>query len=310
MLIKENVMSNTNLKLENFLEEYKGFLTAKQRTAILNGVELTTRLEHYARTALGITTEAETKKNTIIWSPPGAGKTFTVKNVAKAAGIDYIQYHGKASLNGFVMKMAKACYLQATTGINTTIPVWIDDCDVFFSDAASLNFMKIVLDNDDPAISWDVNVGNQITKAEKIGDTILSEALKYWDNGGVGIEIPLDNVRFTITTNKKLASKQDIGKRTINMHEHAVRDRCKWRAFNIDSDEAWGWMASVMLSDNVFQDDNFQLTPLQSLQLLQIFYTNWNNLSANSMRTVKEAGAMLFNNPDSFADEFEQNFLA
>ena len=300
-------MKKTNSNLDFFLEEYKGYLTAKQRSAILNGLELTDRLEKYAETALGITQEPETKKNTIIWSPPGAGKTFNVRNVARKAKLDYVQYHGKATLNAFVMKMAKACYIQKP---NTVLPVWIDDCDAFFTDDASLNFMKIVLDNDEPAISWDVNVGNQISKAEKIGDTILVEALKHFDNGGVGIEIPLDGVRFTITTNKKLSSKQDINKKKINMHEHAVRDRCKWRAFDITDDEAWGWMSSVMLSNNVFTDDGFELSPMQMFQLLQIFHTNWPNLSANSMRTVKEAGAMLYNNPETFADEFEQNFLA
>lgn len=303
-------MTKPNSNLEFFLNEYHGYLTGKQRTAIVNGLELTDRLEKYAESSLGLKKEAETKKNTIIWSPPGAGKTFTVRNVARNANLDYVQYHGKATLNGFVMKLAKACYLQHLAKNNNIIPVWIDDCDVFFGDEMSLNFMKGVLDNDEPAVSWDVNVGSQITKAMKIGDDILAEALKHYDNGGVGIEIGMENVRFTITTNKKLASKQDINKKKINMHEHAVRDRCKWRAFDIDSDDAWGWMASVMLSGNVFQDDGFELSPLQMFQLLQIFYTNWDNLSANSMRTVKEAGAMLYNNPESFADEFEQNFLA
>lgn len=300
-------MKKPNNNLEWFLEEYSGYLTAKQKSAILNGLELTDRLEKYAEQALGLRPDlAETKRNTIIWSPPGAGKTFTVRNVADKNSVDYVKYHGKATLNGFVMKMAKACYLGQKL---KTIPVWIDDCDVFFSDKAHLDFMKIVLDNDEPAISWDVNVSNQISRAEKIGDHDLVAALQHWDNGGVGIEIPLDNCRFVITTNKQLASKQDIGKKKTAIDEHAVRDRCNWRAFNINDEEAWGWMASVMLSNNVFQDDGFQLTPLQMFQLLNTFHKHWSALNANSMRTVKEAGAMLFNSPDSFADEFEQNFL-
>jgi len=299
-------MTKPVTNLEWFLDHYKPYLKSTQRSAIMNGLELTSRLEKYAMNALGAVKEIETKKNTIIWSPPGAGKTFTVRNVAREHNLDYVQYHGKATLNAFVMKMAKACYLRP----DQEIPVWIDDCDVFFSDQASLNFMKSILDNDEPALSWDVNVYNQISKAETIGDTVLANALRAFDNGGVGIEIPMDHVRFTITTNKKLSSKQDINKKKINMHEHAVRDRCKWRAFDITDEEAWGWMASVMLSTNVFQDDGFELAPDQMLQLLQIFATNWDNLEANSMRTVKEAGAMLYTSANSFADEFEQNFLA
>jgi hypothetical protein len=299
-------MIKPNSNLEWFLTEYSGYLTAKQKSAINNGLELTARLQKYAEQALGVAHEPETKKNTIIWSPPGAGKTFTVRTVAEANQVDYVKYHGRATLNGFVMKMAKACYLGQHLPV---IPVWIDDCDTFFSDKQSLDFMKIVLDNDEAAISWDVNISSQIARAEKQGDLDLVAALKHWDNGGVGIEIPMDRCRFTVTTNKLLSSKQDINKKKLNIDEHAVRDRCKWRAFNINNEEAWGWMASAMLSTNVFADDGFTLSPMQMFQLLNTFHKHWDKLTANSMRTVKEAGAMLHSSPDSFADEFEQNFL-
>jgi ribosomal protein L39E len=299
-------METPNANLQSFLTTYEGKLSSKEITAILNGLELTARLEKYAEQSLGLRPDlVETKRNTFIWSPPGAGKTFNVRNVARAANLDYVQFHGRASLNAFVMKMAKACYLRQ----NQDIPVWIDDCDAFFTEIQSLNFMKIVLDNDEPVISWDVNVGGQISKAEKIGDLDLVAALAHWDNGGVGIEIPVDNCRFTITTNKQLASKQDLTKNKKNIHEHAIRDRVNWRAFNITEDDAWGWMASVMISNDVFQEDGFTLDQDQLYTLLRQFKTYWPNLNANSMRTVKEAGALLFNNPKSFADEFEQNFL-
>ena len=302
------MMAQPNQRLQTFLTQYQGQMNSKQRSAILNGLELTERLEKYAKQSLGLMPNlAETKKNTIIWSPPGAGKTFTVRNVARAAGIEPVLYHGRASLNGFAMKMAKACYQQQ----GQEIAVWIDDCDSFFQDQNSLDFMKIVLDKDEPAISWDVNISNQITRAKSLGDHILADALRFYDNGGVGIEIPLDNVRFTITTNKLLSSKQDIGKKKINIHEHAVRDRCNWRAFNITDEEAWGWMASVILSDDIFQtiEKPFSLTMDQYWLLAKTFFDNWKNLSANSMRTAMEAGAMLYNYPDTFTDEFQQHFL-
>jgi hypothetical protein len=300
-------VEHPNSNLQFFLDTFSGYLTAKQRSAILNGLELTARLERYAEQALGQRRDlVETKKNTIIWSPPGAGKTFTVRNVAQQQNIDYVKFHGRASLNAFVMKMAKALYLHGT---RTVVPVWIDDCDSFFTEKASLDFMKIVLDNDEPAISWDVNVSSQITRAEKMGDLDLVAALRHWDNGGVGILIPADRCRFIITTNKKLASKQEIGRKKTSMDEHAIRDRVNWRSFDITDEESWGWMSSVMLSNNVFQEDGFQLNPMQMFQLLNTFHKNWSKLNANSMRTVKEAGAILYNSPDTFADEFEQNFL-
>jgi hypothetical protein len=300
-------MAKPNANAEQFLEEYKGALTTKQRSAILNGLELSERLESYAEQALGLRPDlVETKPHTVIWSPPGAGKTFTVRNVANRANLSYIKYHGKATLNGFVMKMAVALHKDQTSPV---IPVWIDDCDTFFSDERSLNFMKDVLDTDEGNITWDVNLTSQVASARKNGRDDLADALEYWNNGGVGIQIPMDRCRFIITTNKKLASKRDINKKKINMHEHAVRDRTMWRGFDINSEEAWGWMASTMISNDVFADDGFSLTSFQMYQLLTTFHTNWDRLSANSMRTVKDAGAMLYNNPRTFADEFEQNFL-
>jgi hypothetical protein len=300
-------MAKVKSNLEFFLTEYAGHLTNRQVSAIRNGLELTTALEETAQQALGLRKDlVETKRNTIIWSPPGVGKTFTVRNVADKAKLDYVKYHGKSTLNGFVMKMAKACYLF---GNKKTIPVWIDDCDSFFSDKQSLDFMKIVLDNDEPMVSWNVNMGSQISKAEKEGDDDLASALKHFDNGGVGIEIPLNNCRFVITTNKKLAGKQDLAKKKTAIDEHAIRDRVNWRAFDITAEEAWGWMSSVMLSSNVFVDDGFTLTPFQMHLLLSTFYNHWDQLNANSMRTVKEAGAMLYNNPKTFATQFQQHFL-
>jgi hypothetical protein len=311
-------MTKYTSNLDFFLKEFKGYLTARQISAIQNGLVLTERLQRYAEEAVGLRPDiAETKKNTIIWSPPGAGKTFTVGNVIDDNGLEIVKYHGRASLNAFVIKMAVSAYKNQEADV---IPVWIDDCDAFFGDKPSLDFMKMVLDTNEPVISWDVNMTGEIAKAENAAAKSISvvnaqqsqtiaEALRHFNNGGVGVEIPADQFRFVITTNKKLASKQDINKRKTNIDEHAVRDRCKWKAFDITDEEAWGWMASVMLSDNVFKKDGFELAPLQMFQLLQIFHTNWANLNANSMRTVKEAGAMLYNNPETFADEFEQNFI-
>jgi hypothetical protein len=306
----------SKLDLNTFLKEFKGYLTARQISAIHNGLVLTERLEKYATQALGLRPDlAETKKNTILWSPPGAGKTFTVRNVIEENNLQIVKFHGKASLNSFTIKMAVHAYCNQDA--SHIIPVWIDDCDAFFKEKESLDFMKIVLDNENPVISWDVNMTTEIAKAEntgmKTGDLTVANALKHFNNGGVGIEIPGDQFRFIITTNKKLASKQEVNApraKKIAIDEHAIRDRVNWRAFDINSEEAWGWMASVMLTSDVFAKDGFSLDPMQIFQLLQIFHTHWDELSANSMRTVKEAGALLYNNPDTFADEFEQNFLS
>ena len=98
-------------------------------------------------------------------------------------------------------------------------------------------------------------------------------------------------------------------KNAKKMGEHAVRDRTAFKQFNITSEEAWGWMASNLLSCNVFEQHGFELNKEQTFVFLDTFYRMWDRLNANSMRTVKEAGAMLYNDSEEFTDEFEQNFL-
>lgn len=282
------------------------FLTSRQRAAIDNGYKLTERLERYVEQSLGLRDDqVSTKRHSIIWSPPGAGKTFTVNKTCEDNGIKPIKFHGQTSMNAFAITMAVHHYTKP----DQVKQVWVDDCDGFFMDSDSLNVMKGVLDEDRNILGWNVNMSTEIAKAEKAGNDIVAEAIRACSTEGVGMEIPTDNFRFIITTNKKLAGKKESTKSQKKMDEHAVRDRVQWRQFDITDDEAWGWMASNMLSSNVFEDNGFKLDSTQTFLLLDTFYKHWKNLNANSMRTVKEAGAMLYNNPEDFMDEFEQNFL-
>lgn len=279
--------------------------SSKQKNAIDYGSSLTERLERYVETSLGIRNDqVSTKRHTIIWSPPGAGKTYTVNQTCESNNIDPIKFHGTSSMNAFAIRMA----CEALYNNDSIKTVWIDDCDGFFMDSDSLNVMKGVLDEDRNILGWNVNMSTEIAKAEKAGNNMVADAIRHFQSG-VGMEIPTDDFRFIVTTNKKLASKKEATKSQKKMDEHAVRDRVNWRQFDITDEEAWGWMASNMLSGNVFVKEGFKLDQEQMFVLLNTFYNHWNKLSANSMRTVKEAGAMLYNSPDTFIDEFEQNFL-
>ena len=283
-----------------------GYWTSRQKNAIKNGYDLTDRLKRYTKEALGVSKgQFETKRHTIIWSGPGAGKTFTVNDECNKNRIKPIKFHGNTSMSAFAQLMAVHAYKNP----KATKIVWVDDCDGFFIDSDSLNVMKGVLDQDRNILGWNVNMSTEIAKAEKAGNDVVAEAIRHFSTEGVGLEVPTDTFRFIITTNKKLASKQEALKSQKKMDEHAVRDRCNFRSFDITSEEAWGWMASNMLSTNVFAEHGFKLSDTDLHMILDTFYRHWDKLSANSMRTVMEAGAMLKNSPETFADEFEQNFL-
>jgi len=282
------------------------YWSKRQKNAIDYGYELTDRLRRYTRQALGLEpSQVETKRHTVIWSGPGAGKTFTVNSEIRGNRLRPLKFHGMTSMNAFAIAMA----VEAKFNSNPNKLVWVDDCDGFFMDNDALNIMKGVLDEDRNVLGYNINMGGEIAKAEKAGNQEVVAAISEFSTAGVGMEIPTDDFRFIITTNKKLANKRESMQSERKMHEHAIRDRVNFRQFDITDDEAWGWMASNMLSSNVFKDKKFKLTQEQTYKLLDIFYNNWKQLSANSMRTVMEAGAMLYNNPETFTDEFEQNFL-
>jgi hypothetical protein len=338
--MKNNVAKLEVLSRDNFTEymnQYAGLMSKRQKDAILNGFELTDRLEKYTEVAMGLRDDMLfSKRHTIIWSPPGAGKTYTANQVIEANGLTPLKIHGASTIYNFMVKLATVCYKNR----GKKFTVWLDDCDSFFSkgsgDIDNLNIIKGVLDDEREqqpdgtggVLQYNVDVTNTIIKAEQAeennpgcGRGITADALNHFrDPDGLGVIIPQSNIQYFWTTNKNLATKKEAFATNkqgltsqIKIDEHAVRDRVNWRKFDITDDEAWGWMASTMLSNDVFEGDpgmqGKTLDTEQLMILLQTFYNNWDNLEANSMRTVKEAGAMLCMDPDNFQDEFEQNFV-
>jgi hypothetical protein len=333
-----NVLKLDFLTKDNYttyMDKYAPLLKKKQKEAIRNGFDLTERLQNYTETAMGLRPDIlSTKRHMIIWSPPGAGKTFTANQTIESNNVEVLKIHGASTINAFMVKLATVCYKNQ--GIDFS--VWLDDCDSFFGrgsgDIDNLNIIKGITDDErEPdgngrggILQYNVDVSRTILQAEKAAETnpsrmIIAEALNHFrDSDGLGVTIPMHNVQFFWTTNKKLASKKEAftpnrnGQlNQIKVDEHAVRDRVIWRKFDINDDEAWGWMASNMLCNDVFKNDpgmqGRTLSTDQLMVLLTTFHKHWPNLEANSMRTVKEAGAMLLQDPDNFQDEFEQNYV-
>lgn len=335
--MKNNVQKLKVLSKDNFTEymnQYAGLMSKRQKDAILNGFDLTDRLEKYTETAMGLRPDIlSTKRHTIIWSPPGAGKTFTANQTIEKNNVPVLKIHGASTINAFMVKLATVCYKNKGKDFS----VWLDDCDSFFTrgsgDIDNLNIVKGILDDErEPdqngkggILQYNVDVSRTIASARLAEEMnpakgITADALEYFrDPDGLGVTIPMSNVQFFWTTNKNLATRKEAfdtknGKTNQQkIDEHAVRDRVNWRKFDITDDEAWGWMASTMLSNDVFAGDpgmqGKTLSTEQLMILLQTFYNNWDNLEANSMRTVKEAGAMLLQDPENFQDEFEQNYV-
>lgn len=277
--------------------------TGEQNYFIAHGKKNMDRLSLITRAALGIVKKKyEVKRHTYIYSPPGAGKTFTVQAAADAAKVKLIKVPGGASMNAFITQIATAAFSMPPRG---DLIVWVDDCDSLFMDEESVNVMKGAMDEERNVLSWNKNLTMQIMGYEKSdhpNDQLKAAALRHYQiEGGVGIVIPTDRIRFIVTSNKNLCPPADVftrkGSKKMNMHEGALRDRVNYEEFELSENEAWGWVAAVLMGNKVLD-----LTQGQKQILLDWMWSHWDKLPAKSMRAVKDYAALMLNHPGDYPD--------
>ena len=97
-MAKSNVIKLSQNNFDQYMKKYAGMMNKHQKDAIANGFELTKRLEKYTETALGLRPDIlATKRHNVIWSPPGAGKTFTANQVIEKNNVPVLKIHGASS---------------------------------------------------------------------------------------------------------------------------------------------------------------------------------------------------------------------
>jgi hypothetical protein len=279
----------------------------EQQKFISGGARNTLKLQQLVKHSLGLTKqEIESKRHVYIFSPPGAGKTFTVQSIADAANVNLVKIQGAASLNAFVVQLATAAYahMQGLICCPSGLTVWIDDCDSLFMEADALNLMKGALDQERNVLSYNKNftimIKNYLSSTSS-NDKFIGDALQYFQKAGsVGIEIPTDNMRFIITSNRQLTAPSEELNTAKKMHSAAIRDRVSYKAFDLKRNEQWGWIASIAMSVDVYK-----LSAAKKTELLVWMYDNWDNLPATSMRAVKELAAMMVNNKAEYISDWE-----
>jgi hypothetical protein len=270
--------------------------SAEQVRYIQRGDELTTDLQHNVETALGLHKhDYVVKRHYYIYSPPGAGKTFTVQTTADRRGVSLAKFQGNTSIFAFVATIAAAAYLSP----GEPLTVWIDDCDGLFVDMDSLNLMKGVLDEDRNVLSYSKSLFSFIAQLEKSSEAnanVMAAALKQFQPaGGMGIEVPTSNMSFIITSNMQLTAPSAVATTKRKMNEAAIRDRLNYIPYDLDVKESWGWVASQLLNNKVLD-----LNDEQKAVLLGWMWDNWDRLSSRSMRAVRDLAARMLNNPTTY----------
>jgi hypothetical protein len=160
------------------------------------------------------------------------------------------------------------------------------------------------MDNERNVATWNKNLTHQIAnylKSENPKEQLVGTALRHFQpSGSVGIEVPTHNVRFIVTSNKALTAPSANLTTQRKMHEAALRDRVAYKDFTLDEKRAWGWIAHLVMDNNVLDLD----TEIKQT-LLVWMYDNWSRLPATSMRAVQELAALYINHPEDYEAHWE-----
>lgn len=272
--------------------------TTLQKAYISDGEKKNKLFRELIEHGLGVRQlQASPKRHYYITGGPGIGKTFTVNQIAKENKIDLIRIQGVSSMNALCIQLATAAFLSQ----GETVRCWIDDCDSIFMDVQSLSVMKGVFDSDRNVMSWNKNMTTAIMQYENssnANDKLIAQALRqYQVKGGVGIEIPVENFNFIVTSNHGLTPSNPPPRTKRHIDESAIRDRVNYRDLGLDKNTSWGWMAATALKAPLYK-----ISKTNRHYLLDWMYQNWDNLPSVSLRAVEELAADIVNNPVDFPD--------
>lgn len=279
--------------------------TILQKAFIEMGENRHKQLEEIITKAYGkANLKVQYKRHAYLAGGPGIGKTFAVNHLANKYKINLIKIQTIISMNALAVQLAVAAFMSP----DKTIYVSIDDCDSIFMKAEGLSVMKGILDNDRNMFTWNKNLSSQIAGYEKSKhpeDKLKAEALRHFQPvGGVGVEIPTDNMRFIISSNRFLAPSNPLPNTQIKIDESAIRDRVDYKDCDFDKDEQWGWAAYITLKANIFN-----LSISQKRIILIWMYDNWLALPSVSMRAINDLAEDMVNYPEEYSDKWNQRLV-
>jgi hypothetical protein len=103
--------------------------------------------------------------------------------------------------------------------------------------------------------------------------------------GSVGMEIPMDKVRFIVICNRDLEDKK-LFRGKIWSAVEAIVDRVKYKRLDFEWKVSWGWLAYILENTQPF--DAEELTDEQKTELASWMWVNWENVRNPSYRTIEE----------------------
>lgn len=253
---------------------------------------------------IGVNTgkKVESKRHTIISGPPGIGKSYTTMRAIESSGANYIQLGAGDTESKIALQLA---YAVNKLGEDDELIILIDDADdIVFGDYSAANRWKFAMAKEEPVYRHGVNLHNMRNKFEKDGRLDLAYAIDAFTvEGSVGIEVPMNRVRFVIICNANLEDSRTFRSRKIYTAVEAIVDRVKYKRLDFEWKVSWGWLAYVLENSQPFP--HHPLSDEQKSDLANWLWARWEDLRNPSYRTVEEMAEYMINSPDYYEDEWQ-----
>ena len=243
--------------------------------------------------------------HTYIYSPPGLGKTHTVNRYLKENDMLYFEISGAVSLFAFGVSLATIRYNYP----NEKIIVSVDDCDGIFKTEENINIIKNVL-------SGSRTFTYQKSMQSLIGNLsdVQQDAVNHFaSDERLGFQIPCENFIFIFTSNFRLPNDDEVtvarekgGNANVRkVHLNAIRSRCKTMDFELDKETHFGWIADVILNENLTPEVSYD----HKVEILTWVYNNWSNMTERSIRTLEKMAQSIVDEPEDYQMIWDIDYL-
>jgi hypothetical protein len=274
-----------------------------QMQHIENGAAIRQRLVQLAKKSAKSSVDSD-YPHTYFFSEAGLGKTHTITQALIESKVPYQIVSGNISMFAFGLGLACIKYEYR----DKPVVILVDDCDEIFKTPLNINIMKNVLDGS-KVYSYEKSLQSQINNLTEFQQDAIAS---FSSEKRMGFEVPTDKMKFLFASNFKLPTDSDVkyarskGQQKAVMlgHLNAIRSRCQPADFDLDENEQWGWIADVVLNEKCTS-----LTKEKNMILLDWMYSNWDAMNEHSIRTVKKMAEVMKNNPQTYRDTWEIDYL-